>query len=91
MKDEKDMKKCGLTCWSHRSVVGGIFIILATILTLLTLNGFGILGMFAVGCMLCCHRKSTCGCACHAGCSDEHACCDVTPKKSADKKPKHDV
>ena len=48
MKGVKDEKKCGLTgaCWSHRSkLAGGFFLIVATILTLLTLNGFAILGM----------------------------------------------
>lgn len=103
MKDDKEMKKCNILCWPHRSkVVGAVFILLAAVLTLLTLNGFGILGMFIVGYMLC--KKSTCGCgcgcgcgcSCHKECSDHQSCCDVDPiktttKKTMDKKTKQDI
>lgn len=96
MKDVKDEKKCGLTgaCWAHRSkLVGGFFLIVATILTLLTLNGFGILGMFLVGILLC-RRNMMCGCSCRTSCSEECSPCDtgtcepdVAPMKAPAKKP----
>ena len=93
----KDMKKCDMTsgCWSHRSqMLGAVFLVVASIITLLTLNGFGILGMFLVGIMLC-HRKSAgcCSC-CHCHCNemmDEHCSpCGETEmpvKKKTVKKP----
>ena len=97
MKDVKDEGKCGLSgaFWSHRSkLVGGFFLIVATILTLLTLNGFGILGMFLVGTVLC-RRHMMCGCcSCHSSCSEKCSPCDtgtcepeLTPIKTAVKKP----
>ena len=79
MKDVKDGKTCGLTgsFWSHRSkLVGSVFLIVATILTLLTLNGFGIFGMFLVGAILC-RRGSMCGCHCHESCSEHDSSCDM--------------
>jgi hypothetical protein len=88
MKDVKDEKKCKITgmCLPRCSaVVGGIFIILATVLTLLTVNSFGILGMFLVGILLCRHKfgcgcscHSSCGCACHTGSCHSSSCDEGT-------------
>ncbi|MDF1756910.1 MAG: hypothetical protein P1U74_01235 [Legionellaceae bacterium] len=44
----------------RREIVGAIFLILATLLTLLTLSGVGILGMFIVGLVLCSHKHLCC-------------------------------
>ena len=54
-----DLKSCnvGSNCWTIRyEIVGIILLVLATILTLITLNGFGIAAMFIVGAALCCHK-----------------------------------
>jgi hypothetical protein len=59
----KNVKKCGMTseCWSgFVCVLGVAFIIVATILTLITMNGLGILGMFVVGAMFCRHKCPCC-------------------------------
>ena len=91
----KESKKCETVgaCWTHRSqVVGASFLVIASILTLLTLNGFGILGMFLVGIMLC-RRKSMCTCPCcvshpmmetHCSSGDE---VEMHVKKKTMKKP----
>ena len=55
----EDSKNChvGNNCWTFRfELVGLILVILATILTLLTLSGLGIAAMFLVGAALCCHK-----------------------------------
>ena len=87
----KDGNKCSVTgfCWPNRSkLVGGVFLIIAAVLTLFTLNGFGILGMFIVGAVLC-RRAAACCCSCHC-----HSSCDVgscepdgVSVKAAQKKP----
>ena len=65
MKDAKDDKGCHS---QTTAFLGIVFIVAATILTLFTLDGFGIFGMFLVGVMLlrkaCC--SSSCGCGCHS-------------------------
>jgi hypothetical protein len=83
MKD--DTEKCGTTCWTHHraKIAGAIFIIVATLLTLLTLNGFGILGMFIVGLMLC--RRDCCS---YCGCYEGDGSCDVIPTETAPAKTK---
>ena len=61
----------------HRcEILGIIFLAVATILTLLTFNGVGILGMFIVGLVFCCHKhwnggQCRCGCAC---CAPDMSC-----------------
>lgn len=46
---------------SHRGeIVGAVFLILATLLTILTFSGLGILGMFVTGLYLCCHKHMCC-------------------------------
>ncbi|MDX2345715.1 MAG: hypothetical protein QNK11_02425 [Legionella sp.] len=81
----KNAKKCGMTaeCWSGFACVLGVgFIIIATILTLITMNGLGILGMFIVGAMFC-RRKCPC-CGPHQAHHD--MCCpEDKPKPKAKK------
>ncbi len=76
--------KCGL-------IVGGLFLVVATILTFLTHSDAGILGMFVVGLGFCvCHRFGSscktcsccgcCSCCCKCDCCDtEHMACDMPP------------
>ncbi len=78
-------KKGDACCTSHRcEILGIIFLALATILTLLTFSGVGILGMFVVGTVFCCHkhwgRRCHCGCTC---CNTDNSCTVTThePKK----------
>lgn len=59
-----NMKKCDSDMKCCTGVIGAVFIVIATILTLLTMNGFGILGMFFVGIMLCRHNVAKCPCCC---------------------------
>lgn len=49
-------------------VLGFILLLIATLLTIFTFNGLGILGMFFVGLALCCHHKF---------CRKGEQCCDV--------------
>lgn len=69
-KMEKIKKvKTGVCNMSHRSeILGIIFLAIATILTILTFSDLGILGMFLVGSVFCCHkhwgRRCKCGCEC---------------------------
>ncbi|MCP0913651.1 MULTISPECIES: hypothetical protein [Legionella] len=54
--------------WSHRhELLGLVLIFIATILTIITFNSFGIAAMFLVGMVLCGHRYFFChSCAvCH--------------------------
>ena len=94
-----NMKECKITgdCKMHWcGIFGAIFIVLATILTLFTLSGFGILGMFLVGLMFCCHKhmssRSCCSCCKCCGPSEMEECDTtkvvkvVAEKKKADKK-----
>lgn len=75
-KMEKN-KKADACCTSHRcEILGIIFLAIATILTLLTFSGVGILGMFIVGLVFCTHkhlsyRRCHCGCSC---CSADSNC-----------------
>lgn len=86
----KNVKKCGMTseCWSgFLGVLGAGFIIVATILTLITMDGLGILGMFIVGVMLC-RRKGHCE-SHHEHHQDDPLCCfDEKPKPKPKSKPK---
>ena len=55
---------------SHRGeIVGAVFLILATLLTILTFSGLGILGMFVTGLYLCCHKHMCC-----KHCHDDKEC-----------------
>ncbi len=84
---EKNKKPDGC-CTSHRcEIIGIIFLAIATILTLLTFSGVGILGLFIVGLVFCMHkhlghRKCCCGCDCCAS----NSSCDL-PAAEAKKEP----
>ncbi len=72
----KNKKFCETTagCWSHwHELLGVTLLVLATILTIITCNGFGIIAMFLVGLIMCCH-KHLCGHCCHS-----KASCDSLP------------
>ena len=75
-----DMKNCKISacCKTHwRSVLGLILVILGTILTVATLSGLGIFGMFLAGIALCCHKHLSAwagGCGCGCGCGCEYSC-----------------
>ncbi|MDP3704300.1 MAG: hypothetical protein Q8R24_00130 [Legionellaceae bacterium] len=82
MEKNKDCKVTAC-CTSHRcEIFGGIFLAIATVLTLLTYSGLGILGMFIVGMVFCCHKHTgfgRCRCGC---CSTNMTTCDMpAPKK----------
>lgn len=74
---------------SHRrEIVGGIILILAILLTILTLSGLGIFGMFLTGLFMCCHRHIGCCCK-HSSsevCDAEEGCDTSATVKSAPKK-----
>ncbi|MDF1645455.1 MAG: hypothetical protein P1U61_00520 [Legionellaceae bacterium] len=87
----KNGKKCGMTseCWSgFMGLLGAGFIIVATILTLITMNGLGILGMFIVGAMLCKRKGLCCGCETHHGHHHHDGMCCVEDKPTPKAKPK---
>jgi hypothetical protein len=53
-----DKKAC---CWAYRhELLGIILLVLATILTIVTGNGFGIFAMFIAGICLCCYKHICC-------------------------------
>lgn len=75
MKDSK-YKDCTTNCWSHRhELLGLIFLIIATLLTIVSHSGCGIVAMFIVGLVLCCckhwhpmcYSHEHCHCPCHEG------------------------
>ena len=75
MKNNKNGQatKC---CWGYRhELLGLILLVLATILTIITCNSFGIVAMFLVGLVLCCYRYMCCYC-CHT-----HAHCHVSEEE----------
>lgn len=84
MEDKMEKNKKGdACCTSHRcEILGIIFLALATILTLLTFSGVGILGMFVVGTIFCCHKHwgRRCQCGCH--------CCNTDTSCSVPNEPK---
>ena len=82
MKD----KNCGvMAClWSGRQeLVGLILLIIATLITLMTWNGFGLAAMFFVGLALFSQRHFFCHCK--SSHSDTH--CDTSECKDMDHKP----
>ncbi len=69
----KNTCKTGYNCCR---IIGGIFLVVATALTLLTHSDAGILGMFLVGLGFCISRRMGCKpCGCCGSCS---CCCDCT-------------
>lgn len=71
MKDLKNrqVSACG---WGHwHELLGLILIVIATLLTLATMNGLGIFMMFFVGGLLCCYRHLSC---CHVDDNHDYHC-----------------
>jgi hypothetical protein len=59
----KDTKFCKTTacCWAYRhELLGLILLVIATFLTIVTANSFGIAAMFLVALVLCCYRHLSC-------------------------------
>ena len=92
MDDMKDCKMSGDCKMQWCGIFGIVFIVLATILTLFTLSGFGILGMFIVGLMFCCHKhmsKKSCCCCCKCCDTSDMGECEMPKKvKAAPEKKK---
>ncbi len=63
------MRECLST--HRREIVGGVLLLLATLLTILTLSGLGIFGMFLTGMFMCFHRHVWCCCK-----ESGSECCD---------------
>ena len=77
-------EECKTSGCKHGATIGGvILLIIATILTLITLNGIAIFGMFVVGVMLLCHKRIRCGSsACPCCCNDKcETVCETTKEK----------
>jgi len=70
-----DKKSCTESCnTSHCKIIGGAFLVVATILTLITLNGLAVFGMFLSGLFFCgCKHMMSKRCCC----TDKSLCCDV--------------
>ncbi len=86
----KDSKYCKVTscCWDHRhELVGLILLIIASFLTIVTCNGLGIIGMFLVGLVLCCHKHFCCPMHHHHHdhCHTDEECCDAMHEEHTDK------
>ncbi len=82
----KGAKKCNLDmgCWSgFVGILGVAFILVATVLTIYTMNGVGILGMFIVGVMLCRRKMVICPC-----CDAHKEFCDDLCETESKPKPK---
>ncbi|OGV30200.1 MAG: hypothetical protein A3E88_01280 [Legionellales bacterium RIFCSPHIGHO2_12_FULL_35_11] len=77
MLKKKDCKVRECFKSHRRELVGAIFLVLATLLTILTLSGLGIIGMFAVGLMLCCNGHICCKHEIDECCDQEE---DIQPK-----------
>jgi hypothetical protein len=69
-------KKCSTSCyWTYRyEILGLVLLFIATALTVVSLNSLGILAMFVVGAVLCCHKYIGCCCHVHHGVCDNEAC-----------------
>ena len=85
-----DLKNCKITdCKTHWCALFGIIlVVLATVLTFMTLSGLGILGMFFAGLMMCCHKRMSlncCGCSCCS--STDGMACDMSEKDIVKKVP----
>lgn len=85
MEDKMEKNKKGdACCTSHRcEILGIVFLAIATILTLLTFSGVGILGMFLVGTVFCSHKhwSQRCRCGCDCCSTDTSSCSMPSPKK----------
>ncbi len=81
-----DKKSCTENCHtSHCKVIGGAFLVIATILTVITLNGLAVFGMFLSGLFFCgCNKMMSKRCCC-----DKSSCCNVDSGASCSE-PKKD-
>lgn len=83
--DNKEACKSKEACHTPRcKIIGAIMLVIATILTLITLNGLAIFGMFVVGLVFCCHQHFMSKCCCVTSSS----CCDVEKTVAPEKKTK---
>ncbi len=85
MDDKKECKIAACCKSNCCGIIGMILVVLATILTLITLNGAGILGMFVAGLVFCCHKhmssKGCCpGCRCGCCSSEDTMVCSLGDK-----------
>ena len=86
MDDKKDCSIAACCKANWCGIFGVVLVSLAVILTLITSSDFGILGMFLVGAMFCCHKHMASkgcgtGCACGCKCCGSSAdMCDVSAK-----------
>ena len=87
MKDLKKEGKYGLSdcCLNIYSIIGLVYVLVATVLTLITQSGFGILGMFLVGVILW-HKSQEGSCDASAHDIDKPKSEKTTVKKAAAKK-----
>lgn len=75
-------------CWQNRYEVLGIaFLIIATILTIIAWDSFGIVAMFVVGLVLIGH-KHFCYIGCHSKCHDGAESCEKEACSEHDKSGK---
>jgi len=78
MKDLKKQDKYSLSdcCLNTYSIIGVAYVLVATVLTLITQSGFGILGMFLVGVILW-HKSHGC-CSCCDCYETKEGSCDAS-------------
>lgn len=80
-----NLKDCKWSnCWGNRyEMLGMAFLIVATILTIIAWDSFGIVAMFVVGLVLLGHKHFRYfGCHCHCHMHDE--CCDAEKCEEGD-------
>ena len=84
----KDCKWSG--CWNSRyEMLGLAFLIIATVLTIIAWDSFGIVAMFVVGVVLLGHKHLCCiGSHRHQECCDVSKCSDGSDKKESGHKKK---
>ena len=81
------MRECLST--HRREIVGAFFLLIATLLTVLTFSGIGIFGMFLTGLFLCCKKHMGCRCCrCCYESEEESSSKKATVKKSSTKTAK---
>ncbi len=84
----KDYKWNGLN--NRYEIIGIIFLVIATIMTIFTWDSFGIVAMFGVGLVCIGHKQFCyfgCRCACHRN-DEEFITDEFIPAKSSDKMEK---
>ena len=69
--DKTQCNTASSCCGKHGSMICGvILLVIASILTLITLNGLAIFGMFLVGIVMTCHKHL------RSSCDNSDPCCD---------------